>query len=59
VLPCQSLSELQSLQVAPPKVPLDPIEQSKKLAAYTAVDNHVKPEHRVSVQYFDVEGAFY
>ncbi|KAF4610011.1 hypothetical protein D9613_010645 [Agrocybe pediades] len=29
------------------KAPLDPIEQSKKLAAYTAVDNHVKPEHRV------------
>jgi hypothetical protein len=25
------------------------IEQSKKLAAYNAVDHHVKPEHRVSI----------
>lgn len=24
------------------------IEQSKKLAAYNAVDHHVKPEHKVS-----------
>ena len=24
------------------------IEQSKKLAAYNAVDHHVRPEHRVS-----------
>lgn len=28
-------------------VPMDPIEQSKRLAAYQAVDNHVLPEHRV------------
>ncbi|KJA21776.1 hypothetical protein HYPSUDRAFT_41620 [Hypholoma sublateritium FD-334 SS-4] len=27
--------------------PMDPIEQSKKFAAYKAVDNHVKPEDRV------------
>jgi ribose 5-phosphate isomerase A len=27
---------------------MDPIEQSKRLAAYQAVDNHVQPEHRVS-----------
>lgn len=27
---------------------MDPIEQSKKFAAYKAVDNHVKPEDRVS-----------
>ncbi|KAJ8519741.1 hypothetical protein ONZ45_g3373 [Pleurotus djamor] len=27
--------------------PLSPIEASKRLAAYTAVDQHVKPEHRV------------
>ncbi|KDR79148.1 hypothetical protein GALMADRAFT_137039 [Galerina marginata CBS 339.88] len=26
---------------------MDPIEQSKRLAAYQAVDNHVLPEHRV------------
>jgi len=34
--------------VALPLVPMDPIEQSKRLAAYQAVDNHVKPQHRVS-----------
>jgi hypothetical protein len=28
------------------------IEQSKKLAAYIAVDHHVKPEHRVSNNIF-------
>lgn len=28
--------------------PMNAIEQSKKLAAYNAVDHHVKPEHRVS-----------
>jgi hypothetical protein len=27
---------------------MNAIEQSKKLAAYNAVDHHVKPEHRVS-----------
>ncbi|KAF8956598.1 ribose-5-phosphate isomerase [Flammula alnicola] len=26
---------------------MDPIEQSKRFAAYKAVDNHVKPEHKV------------
>ncbi|KAF8192964.1 ribose-5-phosphate isomerase [Pholiota molesta] len=26
---------------------MDPIEQSKRFAAYKAVDNHVRPEHRV------------
>ena len=31
-----------------PLVPMDPIEQSKRLAAYQAVDNHIKPQHRVS-----------
>lgn len=28
---------------------MDPIEKSKRLAAYKAVDNHVLPEHRVCV----------
>ncbi|KAF8994026.1 ribose-5-phosphate isomerase [Cyathus striatus] len=27
--------------------PVDPVEKSKRFAAYTAVDRHVKPEHRV------------
>ena len=27
---------------------MDIIESSKRLAAYTAVDNHIKPEHKVS-----------
>ena len=27
---------------------MNAIEQSKKLAAYNAVDHHVKPEHKVS-----------
>ena len=26
---------------------MDIIESSKRLAAYTAVDNHIKPEHKV------------
>ena len=30
------------------KKPMDIIESSKRLAAYTAVDNHIKPEHKVS-----------
>jgi hypothetical protein len=30
------------------KAPMNAIEQSKKRAAYIAVDHHVKPEHRVS-----------
>jgi hypothetical protein len=29
--------------------PMNVIEQSKKLAAYNAVDHHVRPEHRVSI----------
>jgi hypothetical protein len=29
--------------------PLSEIETSKRLAAYTAVDQHVKPEHKVGV----------
>ena len=27
---------------------LEPIEKAKRLAAFAAVDNHVKPEHKVS-----------
>jgi len=29
---------------------MDPIEASKRLAAYSAVDNHIVPETRVSVE---------
>lgn len=29
-------------------VELEPIEKAKRLAAYAAVDGHVKPEHKVS-----------
>lgn len=32
---------------------MDNIESSKRLAAYTAVDNHVKPEHKVSEMSID------
>lgn len=32
---------------------LSPIEQAKRLAAYTAVDQHIKPNHRVSKSSFD------
>jgi len=32
----------------PPIVVRSPIESSKKLAAYTAVDHYVKPQHTVS-----------
>jgi len=35
------------ITTATPVIPIDPIEQSKRLAAYQAVDNHVKPEHRI------------
>jgi hypothetical protein len=27
---------------------LEPVEKAKRLAAFAAVDNHVKPEHKVS-----------
>ncbi|KAF8728461.1 hypothetical protein AX14_006615 [Amanita brunnescens Koide BX004] len=33
--------------VPAPEKTLDVIEQSKRLAAYTAVDQHVKPEHKI------------
>jgi len=33
--------------LASPKQPMDVIEQSKRLAAYQAVDNHVLSEHKV------------
>ncbi|KAF8154592.1 ribose 5-phosphate isomerase A-domain-containing protein [Crassisporium funariophilum] len=42
-----SASILGRVVQVPVKVPMDAIEQSKRLAAYQAVDNHVKPEHRV------------
>ena len=29
---------------------LEPIEKAKRLAAFAAVDNHVKPEHKVSLR---------
>jgi len=32
---------------------MDIIESSKRLAAYTAVDNHIKPEHKVSEMSID------
>ena len=32
---------------------MNSIEQSKKRAAYAAVDHHVKPEHRVSSIFTD------
>ena len=32
---------------------MDNIESSKRLAAYTAVDNHVKPGHKVSERSID------
>jgi len=31
---------------------MNAIEQSKKLAAYNAVDHHVRPEHRVRSFYY-------
>ncbi|PFH47572.1 hypothetical protein AMATHDRAFT_6628 [Amanita thiersii Skay4041] len=39
--------EQETVLAAPVKTTIDPIEESKRLAAYTAVDQHVKPEHRV------------
>ncbi|KAF8625697.1 hypothetical protein AX15_005266 [Amanita polypyramis BW_CC] len=35
------------LQPVPTEKAAEIIEQSKRLAAYTAVDNHVKPEHKI------------
>ena len=35
---------------------MNTVEQSKRLAAYNAVDHHVKPEHRVSSVFINVLG---
>ena len=37
--------------------PLDIVEESKRLAAYTAVDQHVKPEHKVWHTHKEGEGT--
>jgi ribose 5-phosphate isomerase A len=44
-----NLSSSQQTPLVPsaPPAPLPPIEASKRLAAYTAVDKHVLPEHRI------------
>lgn len=59
-IPILELCLLVDLQVGPSQnitlrklitvltVALSPIEASKRLAAYTAVDYHVKPEHTAS-----------
>ncbi|KAF8901194.1 ribose-5-phosphate isomerase [Gymnopilus junonius] len=48
IKPVVALGPTESvIATATPVIPIDPIEQSKRLAAYQAVDHHVKPEHRI------------
>jgi ribose 5-phosphate isomerase A len=35
-------------------ITLSAIEQSKRLAAYTAVDKHILPEHKVSLVFISI-----
>ncbi|KAF8632658.1 hypothetical protein AX17_004791 [Amanita inopinata Kibby_2008] len=49
VRPLVTILQKEPILAIPVKAvePIDIIEESKKLAAYTAVDRHVKPEHKV------------
>lgn len=43
--PMQTIATSHQSQT--PAVQLEPIEAAKRLAAYAAVDNHIRPEHKV------------
>lgn len=56
-----SMSDAHPLIGVPPiavEQSLSVIEASKRLAAYTAVDQNVKPEHRVRIIRIDVNCSF-
>jgi hypothetical protein len=39
--------EWDAYRTSPPVSPLEGVEAAKRLAAYTAVDRHIRPEHKV------------